>query len=38
MEEKELMLIVLRILLQQGAISEEVFQISVTKIKNLPTK
>lgn len=35
MEEKELMIAVLKILLQRGSISEEVFNISVKKIMEM---
>lgn len=35
MEEKELMAVILRVLLQKGTISEEVFDNSIKKIKEI---
>lgn len=35
MEEKELMVAILKILLQKGAISEDIFENSIKKIKEI---
>lgn len=35
MEEKELMAVILRILLQRGTISEDIFDNSIKKIKEI---
>lgn len=37
MEEKELMIAVLRILLQRGSINEDVFNSSVKRVNEKPT-